>query len=99
MYSYKTGIPLINDRGGGIEAGTNILLLTPSLSYTEQLARARYLSQMVTELKVPVVSAANKNDLPGCMREEEIRNGLGIAKDIPVFSISAQRRDERAPRP
>jgi hypothetical protein len=40
MYAYKTGIPLIDDIGGGFEAGTNILMLAPSMSYAEQLAYA-----------------------------------------------------------
>jgi len=40
MYLYKTGIPLIDDAAGGFEAGTNILLLAPSMSCAEQLAYA-----------------------------------------------------------
>ena len=38
MYSYKTGIPQIDQVTGGFDAGTNLLLLAPSLSYAEQLA-------------------------------------------------------------
>ncbi len=38
MYSYKTGIPQIDQVTGGFDAGTNILILAPSLSYAEQLA-------------------------------------------------------------
>jgi len=38
MYSYKTGIPQIDQATGGFDAGTNLLLLAPSLSYAEQLA-------------------------------------------------------------
>jgi hypothetical protein len=40
MYSYKTGIPQIDQATGGFDAGTNLLLLAPSLSYAEQLAYA-----------------------------------------------------------
>jgi hypothetical protein len=40
MYSYKTGIPQIDQVTGGFDAGTNLLLLAPSLSYAEQLAYA-----------------------------------------------------------
>ncbi|MDD4483042.1 MAG: hypothetical protein PHD55_01585 [Methanoregula sp.] len=38
MYSYKTGIPQIDMATGGFEAGTNLLLLAPALSYAEQFA-------------------------------------------------------------
>ena len=38
MYSYKTGIPQIDQATGGFDAGTNLLLLAPSLCYAEQLA-------------------------------------------------------------
>ena len=38
MYSYKTGIDQIDQLSGGFEAGTNILILAPHLSYAEQLA-------------------------------------------------------------
>jgi hypothetical protein len=60
----------------------------------DQLARARHLFQIITGLKVPLVIAANKNDLPDCLSESEIRDKLGIADTIPVFSISAQQRED-----
>jgi hypothetical protein len=40
MYIYKTGIAQIDGVSGGIEAGTNILMLAPSMSSAEQLAYA-----------------------------------------------------------
>ena len=40
MYSYKTGIAHIDAACGGFEAGTNILILAPSMSDAEQLAYA-----------------------------------------------------------
>jgi len=40
MYIYKTGIAQVDGISGGIEAGTNILLLAPSMSSAEQLAYA-----------------------------------------------------------
>ena len=36
MYSYKTGIPQIDQATGGFDAGTNLLILAPSLSFAEQ---------------------------------------------------------------
>ena len=40
MYSYKTGIAQIDDVTGGFDAGTNILILAPPMSYADQLAYA-----------------------------------------------------------
>ena len=40
MYYYKTGIPQVDGISGGLEAGTNILVLAPSMSLAEQLAYA-----------------------------------------------------------
>ena len=40
MYCYKTGISQIDDICGGFEAGANILLLAPSMSFADQLAYA-----------------------------------------------------------
>jgi hypothetical protein len=40
MYSYKTGIPQIDDVCGGFDAGTNILILAPPMSYADILAYA-----------------------------------------------------------
>ncbi len=38
MYTYKSGIEQIDQLSGGFEAGTNILILAPSMSFAEQLA-------------------------------------------------------------
>jgi hypothetical protein len=40
MYCYKTGIAQIDSVCGGFEAGTNILILAPPMSYADQLAYA-----------------------------------------------------------
>lgn len=40
MYCYKTGIAQIDDISGGFEAGTNLLILAPPMSYADQLAYA-----------------------------------------------------------
>jgi len=63
----------------------------------DQLSRARHLYKIITRLHVPIVVAANKKDLPGLMSEDEIRKGVGAAKNVPVFLISAnQKEDVRA---
>jgi hypothetical protein len=38
MYSYKTGIALIDEVSGGFDAGINVLILAPAMSYADQLA-------------------------------------------------------------
>jgi KaiC/GvpD/RAD55 family RecA-like ATPase len=40
MYTYKSGIPQIDDVSGGFDAGTNILILAPPMSAADQLAYA-----------------------------------------------------------
>jgi len=60
----------------------------------EQLPRARHLFTIITKMHVPMIVAANKKDLPGLMSEEEIRKGLGIDTNIPVFLISALQKDD-----
>ena len=40
MYSYKSGIAQIDEKTGGFDAGTNILILAPSMSAAEELAYA-----------------------------------------------------------
>jgi KaiC/GvpD/RAD55 family RecA-like ATPase len=40
MYSYKSGIEQIDQLSGGFEAGTNILVLAPPMSYADQFAYA-----------------------------------------------------------
>jgi len=40
MYSYKTGIALIDEVSGGFDAGINVLILAPPMSYADHLAYA-----------------------------------------------------------
>ena len=49
---------------------------------------------MIVKRRIPYVIAANKNDLPGVMDTGEIRKALGISSDIPLLSISANRRSD-----
>jgi signal recognition particle receptor subunit beta len=62
----------------------------------DTMPRAKYLLGMVAKLKIPIVIAANKKDLKPLMSEREIRDSLGVPKDIPIFFISATRRDDVA---
>jgi hypothetical protein len=60
----------------------------------DQLTRARHLYKIIAKMHVPIVVAANKKDLPGNISEADIRNGIGIGENIPVFSISALQKDD-----
>jgi small GTP-binding protein len=60
----------------------------------DTLGRAGELLNRITKQKIPVVVAANKNDLPAGMDPESIRKQLKLAKDVPVFSISAKRSSD-----
>lgn len=40
MYSFRSGIPAIDTNTGGFDAGTNLLVLAPSMSLAEDLAYA-----------------------------------------------------------
>lgn len=42
-----------------------------------------------SEVRMPIVIAANKHDLPGATGEKAIRSILGIPDNTPVFFISA----------
>jgi uncharacterized protein len=57
----------------------------------DTLPRARHLIELIQKKKIPYVIAANRNDLPGTMGTEEIRDQLKIPKDILIFPISAKR--------
>ncbi|MGA2698705.1 MAG: GTP-binding protein [Methanoregula sp.] len=70
-----------------------VVLLVDATNH-EQLTRARHLFKTITKLHVPIVVAANKKDLPGLISEEELRKTIGIGKNVPVFLISAQLKDD-----
>jgi signal recognition particle receptor subunit beta len=70
-----------------------VVLLMDATNH-EQLARARYLYKIITRMHVPIIIAANKKDLPGVMSDEEIRKGIGVGKTIPVYLISAHKKED-----
>ena len=71
-----------------------VVLLVDATNH-EQLARARHLYKIITRMHVPIVVAANKKDLPGRhKRRGDSGKGIGIGKNIPVFLISAQQKDD-----
>lgn len=56
--------------------------------------RARHLIDLIAKKKIPFVVAANRSDQPGTLSPGEIRSQLRITPRIPVFAISAKRKDE-----
>jgi len=58
------------------------------------LPRARHLISLITKRRIPYAIAANKNDLPGVMTLDQIRGELGIGGEIPLFSITAERKSD-----
>ena len=66
----------------------NGVLLVIDATRTEDLERARQMLDLVNP-NVPKVIVANKADLPGPMTDAEIRDGLGIAADVPIVRAVA----------
>ena len=60
----------------------------------ETFSRARDLTGLLSKYRMPVVIAANKSDLPGAAGEQEIRSSLRISDEIPIFVISAQKKED-----
>jgi uncharacterized protein len=60
----------------------------------DKLPRARNLIRMITKCHMPYVIAGNKSDRPGCMSAGQVREGLGTGDEVPLFLISATRRDD-----
>jgi len=58
----------------------------------QSLERARYHLKLMIEKHLVMIIAANKSDLPDTMSDSEIRKGLKIDKNIPIFFISANRK-------
>ncbi len=59
----------------------------------DSLARAKHLISLISERRMPLVIAANKNDLPNRMNEVEIRTALALNKNTPIIFISAKRNE------
>jgi len=76
----------------GLSKHTMGVILMVDATKPELLPRAKEMIDMLAERSVPIVVAANKKDLPGKMKEKEIRTALGIRDDVPLFFTSATRK-------
>jgi uncharacterized protein len=69
-------------------------VLVIDVTKPDRLPRAKKLLDMITKSHIPVIIAGNKNDQPGIMSTGQIREGLGVGDEIPLFFINATRRDD-----
>jgi uncharacterized protein len=70
------------------------VILMVDATKPENFPRAKEMINLLTERRVPMVIAANKKDLLVKMDEREIRTTLGVRDNIPVFFISATKKDD-----
>jgi uncharacterized protein len=70
------------------------VILVIDVTKPQFLSRAKEMIRLLADHRMPMVIVANKKDLPGGMEEKEIRTGLGVQYDIPLFFISATRQSE-----
>jgi len=56
--------------------------------------RANYLAGLISKQRIPFVIAANRKDKPDVITEKEIRSSLALPREIPLYFISADNRDD-----
>jgi len=88
------GLPRFDAMLPGVLRNAMGAVLLVDATDCEQLPRAKQLFTTITKMHLPVIVAATKKDIPGVMGEDEIRTGLGIEKDVPVFLISALQKND-----
>ena len=84
MYSYTTGIPLVDEEFGGLRAATNVLILAPPLTYAEHLAY-RMACPRAGEWTVALSTDERAAEVVGAFRKQGAqRNQVGIIQyDVP----------------
>lgn len=102
MYSYKTGIRLIDERKGGLSPGSNILILAPSMSGGEKLGYsiARPLPGEYALVLSTVMRAVDLIDFFSSARIDRSRIGIidAVSKlSTPEISDSTQVRYVSSP--
>jgi small GTP-binding protein len=60
----------------------------------DALERALHHVQLIKDKHLPMVVAANKADLKDIMTDKEIRKRLNLSRNVPVFFISATRKED-----
>lgn len=96
MYTYETGIPMIDREYGGLRAATNILLLAPPLSYAELLAY-RIASPRPGEWAVAISTDERASDAVDAFRRFGADRGrIGIIDAVTKSSVPTLRDTKKA---
>ncbi|BBL68862.1 RAD55 family ATPase [Methanoculleus chikugoensis] len=96
MYTYETGIPMIDREYGGLRAATNILLLAPPLSYAELLAY-RIASPRPGEWAVAISTDERASDAVDAFRRFGADRGrIGIIDAVTKSSVPTLRDTTKA---
>jgi len=96
MYTYETGIPMIDREYGGLRAASNVLLLAPPLSYAELLAY-RIASPRSGEWAVGISTDERASDAVDAFRRFGAGRGrVGIIDAVTKSSVPTLRDTARA---
>jgi len=86
MYTYKTGISLIDEVKGGISPGSNILILAPSMSSGEQLGYA-IMRPHEGEYALVLTTVMRSIDLMDFFSSEQLnRDAIGVIDSVTKLS-------------
>jgi small GTP-binding protein len=78
---------------GMLSHAMGVILLIDATN-PEALERALHHVQLIKDKHLPMVVAANKADLKDIMTDKEIRKRLNLSRHVPVFFISATRKED-----
>ena len=86
MYTYKTGISLIDEVKGGISPGSNVLILAPSMSSGEKLGYA-IMRPREGEFALVLTTVMRSVDLLDFFSSEEFnRDAIGVIDSVTKLS-------------
>ena len=91
MYSYTTGIPLVDEEFGGLRAATNVLILAPPLAYAERIAY-RVACPVAGEWTITISTDDRASEVVGAFRNLGAGgNQIGIIDAITKSSVPTLR--------
>lgn len=70
------------------------VVLVVDATKPDDMARAREIIALVDRQGLPLVVAANKQDLPGCMSEAELRERLELPPEVAIIPCRANQPEE-----
>ena len=96
MYTYETGIPLIDNEFRGLRAASNVLILAPPQTYAEHLAY-RMSSPRAGEWTVAISTDERAADVMGAFRRQGAERGrVGIIDAVTKSSVPTLRDTAKA---